>query len=242
MRERRGVESCFQVVRGSETRNGIASVLPPGLVASVAFGDVEPDRLFPEEVALIGSAVEARKLEFARGRSCARRAIAQFDVVPQPILADAKRAPLWPSGLTGSISHCHGYCCAVVGRSAEWAGIGVDVELLRVLEDGVQQLILTPTERGQLQGLDPSTPWACVVFAIKEAIYKLWSPVTGSWLGFEDAVVTLDPGRARFEAELRSGASTRLPSWLRRLEGRFCLDVPYVMAAIAVAMSTTAER
>lgn len=240
MREDRGVESCFHLVHGNEMVKGIASVLPPGVVAAVALGDVEPDPLFPEEAAMVASAMEARRLEFARGRSCARRAMKQFDAVPEPILADAKRAPLWPPGLTGSISHCLGYCCAVVGRSDEWAGIGVDVELLIAIEAEVQQMILTPAEREQLQRLDGSTPWACVVFAIKEAIYKLWYPVTGMWLGFEDAVVTLVPGRGHFEAELRSNGPARIPLWLRRLEGRFCVEGPYVMAAVAVAAAKRA--
>src|SRR5205814_1374266 len=110
MYDHRAVASGFHLVRGKpgaddvhETRSGIASVLPPGLVGAVALGDVQPDRLFPEEAVLVASAVESRRLEFARGRSCARRAMAQFDVSPEPILADTKRAPLWPRGVTGSI-------------------------------------------------------------------------------------------------------------------------------------------
>lgn len=236
MHDRRKPGSSFQLVHGNEADRGIGCVLPSGLVAAVALGNVEPDPLFPEEAAMVASAVEARRLEFARGRSCARRAIAQLDIVSGPMLADGNRAPLWPQGLKGSISHCAGYCCAVVGRSNEWAGIGVDVEVLRPIENGVQDIIVTALERKQLKQLDPSIPWTCVVFAIKEAIYKLWYPVTGRWLGFGDAVVTLDAVRGRFEAELQKNALAGIPAWLRRLEGRFCIDGPYAIAALAVAL------
>ena len=40
----------------------------------------------------------------------------------------------------------------------------------------------------------PLTHWGRLLFSAKEAVYKAWYPLTGRWLGFEEARLTIDPG------------------------------------------------
>lgn len=211
----------YRVVHGGSP-TGIGAILPAGVVAVEARGPVPPDAAYDGERALVARAVESRRLEHARGRSCARRALALLDVAPAPILSDESRAPIWPEGIVGSITHCRDvYCCSAVGHASAWAGIGIDAELLRPLELGVQEKILVPGEQQALRALDPAVAWPCVVFAIKEAIYKALFPRLRRWIDFHEVEVTLDPARGTFGAV---GPTT--------LEGRFLLDGELVLAAV----------
>ena len=157
--------------------------------------------------------------------------MAALGLQPSPILSREDRAPIWPTGVVGSISHCQAYCCAVVGRADGRAAVGLDAELLQPLELDLQQQILVEEERRGLERLRDGIPWACVVFSIKEAIYKAWHPLMRRWLGFHDAFVQVDPPTSRFEADLIGDG---IPASLRRMEGRFVIDGPLVIAALAL--------
>jgi len=224
----------YRLVRTGEGTDGLAGILPPGLAAAEAFGDVAPDPLFSDESSVVSTAVELRKLEFGRGRSCAHRAMVALGFAPEPVLAAVDRAPIWPAGIVGSISHCREYCCAVVGIADRWATIGVDAELLQPMEQELQERILSTKEQRWLEHLDPTIPWTCVVFSIKEAFYKAWSHLARGWLGFHDVLVRADPVSGRFEAELVRVPPPSCASLLRRIEGRFCFDGHNVLSAIAV--------
>ena len=228
------MSSEYPVIRGGEA--GLGALLPPGIVAVEAVGDVAPDELLEGEPAIIARAVEARQLEFARGRSCARRAARGARCrEPAPILSD-DRAPIWPAKVIGSITHCREYCCAAVANSDRWLALGIDVELLRPLEPGVRDQIMIDTELPQLDGLDPEIPWPCVVFSAKEALYKAWYPIAKRWLDFHEVAVRLDVTRGRFEAEMLVDA---LPSTWRcaLVEGRFSLDRDRVRATVVLRHS-----
>ena len=210
---------------------GVGSLLPGGFAVCAAFGETPPDPLLAGEEGLVERAVETRRMEFARGRSCARRAMAVLGVRSSPILAREDRSPIWPAGVVGSISHCRNYCCAAVARADAWAAVGLDAELLQPLELDLEQQILVEDERRGLERLPDGLPWACVAFSIKEAIYKAWQPLMRRWLGFHDAFVRLDPPTSRFEADLIGAA---VPASLRRVEGRFVIDGPLVISALAL--------
>ena len=53
------------------------------------------------------------------------------------------RAPLWPAGAVGSISHTDDYCVVVVGHSVEHRSLGVDAEPAAPLEEHVWTEICT---------------------------------------------------------------------------------------------------
>src|SRR3954466_8638481 len=89
---------------------------PPPADFAVEWGDPkEPSSpLFPEELPLIASAVEKRRLEFGRGRQCARAALRRLGVPDGPLPSGSQREPLWPAAAIGSITHTEGLCVAAV--------------------------------------------------------------------------------------------------------------------------------
>jgi 4'-phosphopantetheinyl transferase EntD len=217
--------AAYRIVRAGDASLG--ALVPVETIAVEARGPVAPDPLFPAESAQVANAVDKRRREFALGRSCARRALAALGVAPSVILNDAQRAPVWPAGVSGSITHTHDYCCAVVARAERWASLGVDAEVLRPLEAGVRDRIVLPAEERRLAALDPAIAWPCVVFSIKEAIYKASFPLDRRWLDFLDVEVRLDPARGTFAAH-------ELANPARTFAGRFAVEGTHVISLLAM--------
>ena len=173
----------------------LAAVVPAAAVAAETRADVSESELFPAEEALIARAVPKRRREFVAGRVCARRALARLGCEPMPLLAGPNREPLWPAGVVGSITHCEGFRAAVVARADDVPSIGIDAEPNGPTPDGVLDRISLPTERAWVREASRAVPpvhWDRLLFCAKEAVYKTWFPLAGAWLGFEDALVSLD--------------------------------------------------
>ena len=101
--------------------------------------------------------------------------------------------------MVGSITHCAGYRACAVARAAHVAGVGIDAEPHAPLPAGVLGQIARPEERPLLARAgrtEPAVHWDRLLFCAKEAVYKVWFPLAACWLGFEDAVLTLDPATA----------------------------------------------
>lgn len=213
----------------------------PGCVAlAERRGDVGDARLFVEEQALVARAVEARRREFTTGRVCARAALAQLDVPPRALLADADGAPQWPEGVVGSITHCAGYRACAVAHAAEIASIGIDAEPNRPLPAGVLEAIAHPSERVALAALmreSPAISWDRLLFSLKEAVYKTWHPLAARRLGFEDALVTIDRRLRSFSALLLRGGPLLCGRRLSRLSGRWVCRDGLLLAAVTLPAS-----
>lgn len=166
--------------------------------------ELDESRLWPEEDAALGEVVAGRRWDWVMGRRCAREAMETLGVTPAPILAGDSREPLWPSGVVGAITHTTGYAAAAVARQGEVLSMGIDAEPDEPLPDGVLRRVSIPSERAWIESGD-DLGVACpdrLVFCVKEAIYKAWYPLAGSWLGFEDAQVVIEPESGTFAADI----------------------------------------
>jgi len=213
-------------------------VLPPVVAVAEAYQDVAGTTLFPEEEAAVARAVPKRRTEFATARACARTALAQLGQPPVPILPGPRGAPRWPAGVTGSITHCDGYRAAGVAWTTDLAAIGLDAEPNQALPDGVLDLIAFGPERAQLARLAQTEPadvcWDRLLFCAKEAVYKVWFPLTQRWLGFEEAEVVIKPHDGAFTARLLVPGPLVAGSPLTVLNGRWIADRGLVATAITV--------
>ena len=215
----------------------IEEILPARVACAEAFGDPPDTVLFPEEEALLGRAVEKRRREFATARGCARNALAALGVAAAPILPGERGAPRWPPGVVGSITHCAGYRAAAVARARDMLSIGVDAEPDEDLPDGVLAAVSLPGERARLRDLAaaaPGTCWDRLLFSAKESVYKAWFPLTGRWLGFEDADITVNLADGTFRARLRVTAPVAGDSRLAGFTGRWLVRDGLVLTAITV--------
>jgi 4'-phosphopantetheinyl transferase EntD len=196
----------------------IAEILPPLVAAAESVGpEAEPIRkLFPAEEAVVRTACPRRRAEFTAGRRCAREALAGLGLPAAPVLAGRAGEPLWPAGVTGSITHCPGYRACAVARAADVAGLGIDAEPDAALPAGLIESLACAAERvriGRLGAQAPVVSWDRLLFSAKEAVAKLWYPLTGRWPGFgELTVVPATDGT--FEA--RVAGSCLAGRWLAR--------------------------
>ncbi|MEU4477544.1 4'-phosphopantetheinyl transferase superfamily protein [Micromonospora sp. NPDC023966] len=216
----------------------IEALLPPAAVPVEAFSDIPGEAPYPGEEDLLARAVEARRREFVTARRCAREALARLGYAPAPIRPGPRREPLWPAGVVGSITHCAGYRAAAVARDTALAGLGIDAEPHEPLPDGVTKVVTTagePESLARLRAAHPAVHWDRLLFSAKESVYKAWYPLTGRWLGFEDAELAVDPAAGSFTARVLVDA-TRADGGppLATLHGRWLVADGLVVTAVAV--------
>ena len=219
--------------------------LLPGLCCAETFGDPPAADLFPEEEVIIARSVEKRRREFNSGRQRARAALAALGYPPQPLLSGTRGQPLWPAGVIGAITHCDGYCAAVVGDRDQFWAVGIDAEPHLPLPSGVLEAIARPEELARIDRLctvQPQLHWDRALFSAKESVYKAWYPQTHRPLGFEDVSVKIDPYGGTFTGRLlvpglRLGAIT-----VESIQGRWLVERGFVVTAIAYAATTVADQ
>lgn len=170
-------------------------------------GGAAARELHPAEARIVARSVAVRRAEFAAGRACAHAALDVLSAPDIPLLPGADRAPLWPAGFVGSITHTRGACAAVVASRAEAAGLGLDVEPMGDLAPSLRAMVCRDEERRHHAQLPPTGPdWALLTFCAKEAFYKAYRPQTGRFLDFHDVSLVFTPapgsGAGTFRADL----------------------------------------
>jgi 4'-phosphopantetheinyl transferase EntD len=203
---------------------------------------LEAEPLHPAEAALARRMGESRRREFALGRACARRALAQLGIHGVALLRGADRAPLWPTGIIGSLTHTDGFCAAVVARRDDLLALGLDAERERLSQRAAQR-VLAAEEREHLARL-PSPPgcgFETLAFSAKESVFKALYPLSGVRLGFRDAALAFDPEACSFQVRLRPERAGALPAGAC-LEGRYRIEEPFVLTSVVVRRLRPAQR
>ncbi len=207
----------------------LAELLPPEVIAVDIVGDDPTAYLLPAEEHLVAKAVAKRRREGA---------LAGLGIAETAIPRGPKGQPIWPVGVVGSITHTAGYFAAAVAYAAKARSIGVDAEVHGELPDGVLSHIAFGPERAWLAGRDHGEVWwDRLLFSAKESVYKAWFPLTGRWLGFEDAEVTIDPAGHTFEAKILIDGTALAGPPLTTMSGRWLVRDGLVLTAITLPLA-----
>lgn len=208
----------------------IEELLPSGVVAVEAFGDRPGEPVFPGEEQYLATARPARRQEFVTARRCAREALGKLGFPPAPIGIGPHRQPLWPDGVSGAITHCTGYRAAAA--TTKLVAIGIDAEPHGPLPAGVAEQITAAGELAMLAELTsthPAIQWGRLLFSAKESVYKAWYPLTGRWLDFDQAVITIDPVARAFSARLLAHGAPR-----DGFDGRYLVADQLILTTVTV--------
>lgn len=195
------------------------------------------DRLEPEESALVRTASPAVRAAFSAGRCFAHEALSLIGAEHAPLLrtgpgaAGADRAPAWPAGFVGSLSHTSRHCAAIAARVSTHRAIGIDLEAPSRVTPKLLDRICTAQERAALDPMvDPAR--AALHFAAREAFYKVWSPVARRSIGFRDVEV-IAKGAGRFEVRVLEGVDVA-PFESRTFPGYWDADGDLIAAVVLV--------
>lgn len=212
----------------------IEAILPPGFAAAEFTHDPVGIILLPDEEACVARASDARRREFSTVRHCARAAFRELGIAPVAIPRGERGEPCWPPEVVGSMTHCTGYRAAAVVRRDQVRAVGIDAEPHRPLPRGVLEIISLPTELVMLNELaarHPDRHWDCILFSVKESVYKAWFPATRGWLDFRDVAVTFDVPSTSFVARILGDARARAGPVPDSLPGRFLVRDGLVLSA-----------
>jgi len=208
----------------------------PATVRVVELSDPDlAEPLYPEEELAVARAVEKRKLEFALGRTAARKALQALGVAPQALPPLPDRSVAWPEATWGSITHAERICAAIACLRRDHAGIGLDAEVAGRVQRSLWSHIATPREIAWLESAcdeHEGAARATLLFSAKEAFYKAQFCATRAWVGFHDAELSFrDDGT--FEVTLLVDVAD-IFTRNQRFAGRYAATTQHVMTGLVL--------
>ncbi len=221
---------------GQATKSGyFDQLLPPGTVIVEADVGMWDTGLLPIELPHVRYCVDKRRREFAAGRNCARSALRALGFEALPILVGMGRMPLFPAGISGSITHTDNYCAAAAVRTDGALTIGIDAERDEPLEVDIWPLLMGDVEQVQMARLRDVEVrnWERLLFSAKEAFYKASFPLHRQFVDFRDVIVEVCPNDRSF---LLHFVKPGLAAWSgkREFSGRYRFVDGLIVTALTV--------
>ena len=134
---------------------------------------------------------EKRKQQFLSGRMAAREALRKLGFADGAAVIGrgSNGEPVWPAGITGSISHSESLAVAATGRTDAWSSIGIDIEpAISERKAPIARRVCATEEIDWINACQGELMLRLTrVFSAKESLYKAFFQATGHRLSFEDA-------------------------------------------------------
>lgn len=182
-------------------------------LAEFSFGLFEQFQITaPEQIV---NSVAKRQAEFLAGRYCAHKALQQLSSEVHEVVIGNNRAPVWPNGIVGSITHCDDLAICCVASADTYNRLGVDAEKLisnQTIEQ-VSSITLTEDECALLRALPVEfNKVFTLAFSAKESLFKALYPEVNRYFEFLDArIVKIDVEQNRFVLALTNELTEQLP-------------------------------
>ncbi|MEZ5831670.1 MAG: hypothetical protein R3D05_10865 [Dongiaceae bacterium] len=178
---------------GVATLSGLALLFamacPSFIVLKISKISAAQGPLVGSEFGLLDGAVPTRQREIIGGRVLARRAMAEIGHPELEVGQSPNGAPIWPSGLCGSIAHSASHAAVAIASTSHVRSVGIDFDDGRNLGDAISHI----GQPGEIKALvthplvSNEEDAARLLFSAKEALFKCQSPVTKDEdLGFMD--------------------------------------------------------
>lgn len=178
----------------------------------------------------------SRRDDFLIGRVCASKAhqlCFTEELLSLPV--GESKAPIWPAGAVGSISHSRYMAGAAVAKKEDLLGVGIDFESRERIKEETARIILTARDIKSASGLSEQD-LLTLIFSAKESLYKALYPEVKVFFGFNSAAITainLDSGS--FTIELIREISAEFGPTNRALfGGRFIFDDKNILTVIEI--------
>ena len=170
----------------------VASMIYCDAQLTVGRISVLQNSLAAEELEYTRAMSVKRRREFIAGRTAARLSMLHSGYQPSAILREPGGAPIWPNGVSGSLTHNDRLAAAVIVDTSVSISIGIDLEENVPLPDELFNIVLTPSEYVGWSSLpnEEATTRAKIFFSAKEAVFKTDWPCHGEFLEFADIEIS----------------------------------------------------
>jgi phosphopantetheine--protein transferase-like protein len=174
----------------------IAQLLAPGCFGTDMEDTGQDVSLCPLDAGFIESAAPKRRRDFALGRFCAHAALVQMGRDEPAIPIGTAGAPVWPTGIIGSITHTRGYAAAAVASQERFLAVGIDAERIGGVTEALMPRLFGPAERDWLMAQDAGkrASLLTIFFSAKEAFFKAFGAQMENRLAFRDIHIVLRDG------------------------------------------------
>ena len=187
----------------------------------------------------LAAAAPRRRLHFRAGRHCAIEAL-RLLAPHRPVTALRRGpdgAPIWPSGVTGSITHTDDFVSAAVVDADRARSVGIDSEPVMSAERArrVAVVVSWPCELALLRdaGFDRLVALT-LVFSAKEAVFKCLHPIVGHVFGYHDVrLIAVDPASRTFTVRIVRTLAPDYPAGTM-LTGRYDVEERRVHTGIVI--------
>ncbi|MEM7320340.1 MAG: 4'-phosphopantetheinyl transferase superfamily protein, partial [Pseudomonadota bacterium] len=149
-----------------------------------------------------------------------------------PIPMGPDRAPVWPPGMVGSITHCPTAVLAAVGWEGEVQMLGLDLEQDEDLDAELWPAVLTNQETDWVREQPDGARWAKRIFSAKEAVYKAQFPVSHTLFDFHALQILFDSEAHGFHAEFQRDVAPFAKG--QKIDGHIGLGQGLVLASVVV--------
>ncbi|WP_052673404.1 4'-phosphopantetheinyl transferase family protein [Rouxiella chamberiensis] len=180
-------------------------------------------------------AVGKRRGEYLASRLAARTALQCYGIADFFLENDADRAPVWPQGIVGSLTHTATRAVILTARADCRHHVGVDAENLLKASSAQElaSMIVGETEEALLQRCE--MPWAAALtlaFSLKESLYKALYPHLKQFMSFHSArVIELNGETGHALLQLTSTLDEDYPAG-RVFRGYFAWQEEHVLTVV----------
>ena len=187
----------------------------------------------------LSKAVMKRRAEYLASRVVVRHALGCLGAGSWILMNDEDRAPVWPTGFSGSLSHSHQQIALLLARKESGKLLGVDCEKVMRAEtaEAMQENIITPQEKRLLMQSGLPFPAALTVaFSLKESLYKALWPALKKFMSFGEAeIVFCSPNAEKVLLRLTTSHASHFPQgreFLGRVERTSTRILSWIVEAL----------
>jgi 4'-phosphopantetheinyl transferase EntD len=182
--------------------------LPGIMIGHRSISNGDESALMPQEAASFNSTAAKVRRASGAARIAARELLSRAGYDRCAVPRARSGAPIWPSGIVGSLAHDSRVAIAAVALHRDFANIGIDIEPAEPLPTELLELVATPAERSCLR-VHPCG--GRLLFVVKEAVYKAVAAIDRIFLDHHDVEVDF----VACKAAVRNG---------RSVDVRFCIS------------------
>lgn len=181
----------------------------------------------------LNKAAAKRRAEYLASRVLVRHALSRLGAEPWLLINDADRAPVWPQGFAGSLSHSHQRIALLLLNTESGKLAGVDCERIMKLETAEEMYAAIITEEEKRRLLESGLPFATALtlaFSLKESLYKALYPQLRQFMDFGCAeIIACQPDTGEVRLRLTASFSSEFPAG-REFTGRVRLTPTEVLS------------